>query len=418
MFGVITVMSLMFVVFGVFADPPGQLLRGLGDILFARDLIITDFVGVGGLGAAFTQAGLLTLVALAIYRLTGAPVDGDAVACLLLVLGTALYGKTLVNVWPIIAGVALYAWVRHDRFADYVSTAFFATALSPIFSALAFTTSLPTWAGFALGISTSVLIGFVVSPIARRLFQAHAGFTLYNMGFVAGVVGAVFVAVYRSFGLEPQPEMIWTSGDGTALLIMLGAMGVGLVALAFYLDRDPWPALRRLMNNTGRAPTNFLAEYGAAAVVLNMAVIGTIATAYILLIGADINGPVLAGILSVMGFGACGKHALNITPVILGVALAGLLKPFDLATPGMIWAALYGTCLAPIAGRFGPQWGVVAGFFHASTAQITGVLVAGLNLYGNGFAAGLVAAVIAPAAALLAHPRRKPDVPDQPVPSA
>ncbi|MFC8381905.1 hypothetical protein [Nocardia sp. NPDC057272] len=56
------------------------------------------------------------------------------------------------------------------------------------------------------------------------------------------------------------------------------------------------------------------------------------------------------------------------TPVA-GVALAGLLEPFELTDPGLMWAALYGTCLAPVA-------------------------------------------------AFLAHPRRAANIPDVPVPAA
>lgn len=418
LFLLIVGMSLAFVVFGFVIDAPDDVLHGIGDIVFARDQVITDFVGVGGLGGAFVQAGLVALVACAIYRITGAAVDGAAVACLLLVLGTALYGKTLFNIWPVLLGVALYARVRGDRLSDHVSTAFFATALSPIFSVLAFTTRLPMWAGLVLGVGTSVLIGFVVPAVAQRLFHTHAGFSLYNMGFVAGVVGAVVVSVYRAFGLRPQPEMVWTSGnDGPLAILLVVILGATLIS-AFLCDRSPWRKYRRLLRRDGRAPSDFLSGDGAAAVLLNMAVIGALATGYVFGIGAHLNGPVVAGILSVMGFGACGKHALNIVPIVAGVVLAGLLKPFELTDPGLIWAALYGTCLAPIAGRFGPHWGVVAGFFHASTAQVTGALVAGLNLYGNGFAAGFVAAVVAPIAAFLAHPRRTAGRPEEPVPAA
>ena len=52
--------------------------------------------------------------------------------------------------------------------------------------------------------------------------------------------------------------------------------------------------------------------------------------------------------------------------------------------------------LAPIAGRFGWHWGVVAGFIHSSAALTVGPLHAGLNLYNNGFAAGIVASVLVP----------------------
>ena len=69
------------------------------------------------------------------------------------------------------------------------------------------------------------------------------------------------------------------------------------------------------------------------------------------------------------------------------------------------------TTLAPIAGRFGWGWGIVAGFIHSSAAQTVGALHGGLNLYNNGFAAGIVASALTPvifsiSARLSDHPRR------------
>ena len=74
---------------------------------------------------------------------------------------------------------------------------------------------------------------------------------------------------------------------------------------------------------------------------------------------------------------------------------------------GVVWAMLFGTCLAPISGRFGPHWGLLAGFLHVSVGQVTGAFTVGLNLYGNGFAAGLVAAVVSPVALMLHRCRRR-----------
>jgi hypothetical protein len=79
-----------------------------------------------------------------------------------------------------------------------------------------------------------------------------------------------------------------------------------------------------------------------------------------------------------------------------GVFLGTLFRPFTAADPSIVLAALFGTTLAPIAGRFGWHWGVVAGLVHSSAALSVGSLHAGLNLYNNGFAAGLVASVLAP----------------------
>jgi len=60
-------------------------------------------------GAAFVHSGPLTLITCDIYRLAHARMGGTAVACLFLVIGFALFGKNLLNVWPGIGGTHLYA---------------------------------------------------------------------------------------------------------------------------------------------------------------------------------------------------------------------------------------------------------------------------------------------------------------------
>ena len=81
---------------------------------------------------------------------------------------------------------------------------------------------------------------------------------------------------------------------------------------------------------------------------------------------------------------------------MLGVFIGSLAKPWGIDDPSIQLAALFGTTLAPIAGRFGWHWGLVAGFIHSSAALTTGSMHAGLNLYNNGLAAGIVASVLVP----------------------
>ncbi|MBM5816871.1 MAG: DUF1576 domain-containing protein [Cyanobacteria bacterium K_Offshore_surface_m2_239] len=45
--------------------------------------------------------------------------------------------------------------------------------------------------------------------------------------------------------------------------------------------------------------------------------------------------------------------------------------------------ALVSTNLAPIAGRFGWGWGIVAGFIHSSAAMFVISFHGGLYLYNN-----------------------------------
>ena len=93
--------ALAFIIFGLSMSSPSQVFAGLVRILTTRDALITDYIGVGGIGAAFVNAGLLTLIACAIYHRTKAQISGLSVASLFLLLGFGLFGKNLLNVWPI-----------------------------------------------------------------------------------------------------------------------------------------------------------------------------------------------------------------------------------------------------------------------------------------------------------------------------
>ena len=311
-------------------------------------------------------------------------------------LGFGLFGKNLVNVWAIVLGVYLYARFRREPFASHVNTAFFGAALAPVFSEILFSTSLPFTLSLPLAVATGLAIGFVLPPAAAHLFKAHMGFSLYNMGFTAGIVGTLIVALYKSYGFVPDPVFIWTTGHnlllGTFLAIVFGSM----LYVGCRLEPDVLQGLRAILREPGRAPSDFIAIAGFGPTLANMGLTGFVGTVYVLAIGGDLNGPVIGAILTIVGFSAYGKHPRNIIPIMLGVFVGSLVKPWGAADPSATLAALFGTTLAPIAGRFGWQWGVVAGFVHSSAAMSVGPLHAGLNLYNNGFAAGIVASVLVP----------------------
>jgi hypothetical protein len=385
-----------FVVFGFAVDGPGPVLRGLVAIVTTRDALLTDYFGIGGIGAAFVNAGMLTLCTCLVYRVAKAKITGAAVACLFLVLGFGLFGKNLVNIWSIILGVFLYARFRREPFATHVNTAFFGAALAPVFSEILFSTVLAIEVRVPLAVITSLVIGFVLAPAAAQLFKAHMGFSLYNMGFTAGIVGTLIVATYKSYGFVPDPVMIWTTGNDALLGGFLAAMFASMVAFGYYLDRSSLSGVKRIIGSTGQAPTDFVALAGFGPTLANMGLTGATGTLYVLAVGGDLNGPVIGAVLTIVGFSAFGKHPRNIVPIMLGVFIGSLAKPWNAADPSILLAALFGTTLAPIAGRFGWHWGIVAGIVHSSAATSVGSLHGGLNLYNNGFAAGIVAAVLVP----------------------
>ncbi len=393
---VVAAVAAAFVLFGFAIDSPGAIVRGLVAIVTSRDTLLTDYFGVGGVGASFVNAGLLTLCACLVYHLAGAKMTGAAVACLFLVLGFALFGKNLLNIWFIVAGVYLYSRFKGEAFAANINTAFFGVALAPIFSEILFSTTLPLSASLPLGVVTALAIGFVLSPVAAQVFKAHMGFSLYNMGFAAGLVGTVVVALYKAHGFVADPVFIWTSGNNVVLGAFLCALFLALIAAGFWFDRDLLAGLRRIVGMSGQSPSDFIAEAGFGAALANMGLCGLLGVAYVLLVGGDLNGPVVGAIFTIVGFAAFGKHPRNVVPVMLGVFLGTLGTSWQASTPSFLLAALFGTTLAPIAGRFGWHWGIVAGVLHGAAAQTVGPLHAGLNLYNNGFAAGIVATILVP----------------------
>ena len=397
-----------FVAFGLAVDGPARVARGLAAIIVSRDTLLTDYFGIGGIGAACVNAGLLTLCACLVYLRTGAKMTGAAVACLFLVLGFALFGKNLLNVWPIVIGVALYARFRGEAFSNHVNTAFFGVALAPIFSEILFSGSLAPQVSVPLAVVTGLAIGFVLPPAAAQLFKAHMGFSLYNMGFTAGLVGTLVVALYKSYGFVPDPVFVWTTGNNVLLGTFLALVFSSMIAVGFWFDRRVPYGLKQVLATSGQSPTDFIALAGIGPTLANMGLCGAIGMGYILAVGGELNGPVIGAIFTIVGFAAFGKHPRNIVPIMAGVFLGSLAKPWNVDDPSILLAALFGTTLAPIAGRFGWHWGLVAGFVHSSAALTVGPVHAGLNLYNNGFAAGIVASVLVPVIIAI-RSRTRPD---------
>ena len=216
------------------------------------------------------------------------------------------------------------------------------------------------------------------------------------MGFTAGIVGTIVVSLLNSYGIIPAPQLIWTKGNDFILGSYLGFVFLSMLIIGIRLTSHPLEKIRRIWASSGQLVTDFVVMEGFGASLINMGMNGLIATLYIILVKGDLNGPTVGGILTIVGFSAFGKHPKNIIPIFLGVYLGTFGKQWNADDPSLQLAALFGTTLAPIAGKYGWFWGIIAGFIHSSAAQSVGVLHGGLNLYNNGFAAGIVATSLVP----------------------
>ena len=173
------------------------------------------------------------------------------------------------------------------------------------------------------------------------------------------------------------------------------AVSFVLMAMGWFGIEDK-KSIKRIYRHSGRLVADFVLMDGLPVTLFNMGSLGIVATLYILITGGTINGATMGGILTIIGFGAFGKHLRNVIPVVGGVYLGSLVKVWNINDPSVQLAALFGTSLAPISGQFGWPYGLLVGFIHSSMALNTGILHAGLNLYNNGFSAGILALIIVP----------------------
>ncbi len=395
-FLIISLYAVSQIIFGISIDSPRNIVNGLYSILTQPDTLITDYIGLGGMGAAFINSGLLTLIFIFLLYKLKININGVSIASLFLIEGFALFGKNLLNVWFIVIGVYLYSKVQRDKFSKYIYIALFGTAMAPMTSEIMFNTSLVGVVRIPLGIVVGVVIGFILPPLSTYLLRVHQGFNLYNIGFTAGMIGTVFVSIFKSYGFLPNPRFIWTTGNDRILGIYLIIMFISMIGIGYYIDKDAFKKLKDIFKYPGRLVADFVMLEGFGPTLVNMGLNGIIALAYLMLIKGDLNGPTIGGIFTIVGFGALGKHAKNIFPIFIGVFLGSITKIWMINDPAIQLAALFGTALAPIAGEFGWFYGIVAAFIHSSVVLNVGVLHGGLNLYNNGFAAGIVAAIIVP----------------------
>ena len=218
--------------------------------------------------------------------------------------------------------------------------------------------------------------------------------------FAAGFIGLGIASICKGLGVEFVTELRWGTEDHVVFLWLLRVIFLGLFLAGVYLGcRKPKDYLP-LLRHSGRSVADFILMDGAAPTLVNMALTGLIGHVYLLALspfGVRLNGPLVCCVLSMTGFAAFGKHPKNVLPVMAGAVLAkSLLVAVPLTAPGSLLAVLFCTGLAPIAGQFGVFWGMVAGFLHMTIVQNTSILHGGMNLYNNGFAAGLVCVLLLP----------------------
>lgn len=407
--------SLLILATGIIIESPSGFLYGMRRIIYSSSALTTDYMELASPGTAMINAGIMTLFYYLILKLSQVRLSGATLAAFFMLSGFSLFGKNLFSAVPISAGVFLYSVITKKRFKDYALLALFGTCLGPLISTVAFHIGLPLGQGILYAYLLGLLSGFLLPPLSNLVAGLHQGHTLYNLGFAAGLYSVFVVIIMRLIGYSFLRQDITYVMDSIFLLIWLLILLILLFLAGIILDNfrlivvDDKYKLQRfkpkynlltrykhLLSRSGRLVMDFPDDYGISLTLINMGLTGLIAVTYALIVGGNLNGPIIGAILSVVGFAAYGKHPLNIMPILLGVLLLNLLSGNNYASTFAVISGLLGTNLAPMAGRFGILPGLLTGMVHMIVVPYVGILHAGVNLYNNGLSGGLVATVLVP----------------------
>lgn len=369
-----------------------NVIAGMLRIITSPAVLITDFLVIGGIGAVFLNAFLILIFNLTLTKLLKVEINGLVIACFFTVFGFSFFGKNILNVLPFYLGGILYSVFEHIDFKEIFITICFTTALAPFVSEVAFRVD-TTDTSYINAIALGIIIGFIVTPLAKKMANFHEGFNLYNLGFTGGILGAVITSILKLYHFQIIPTRIISTEFDLALKILCTAVFIALIIIGFIINDSSFKGYRNLLKDTG-LKADYVLKYGYGLTFINMGIMGFVAIGFLMLIGEKLNGPLLAGVLAVVGFSAYGKHFKNTIPILVGVWLAG----WGTSTNGFTTAlsALFGTSLAPVAGVYGTVWGIIAGWLHLAVVQSIGTVHGGLNLYNNGFSAGIVAGFLLP----------------------
>lgn len=358
---------------------------------------MTNYFALGGFGSAFINVGILTLLSVLLAYRHKVILNGPLFASILTVTGFSFFGKNLYNSISIILGVYLYAVFVNKPFSQYIMIGLFGSALSPVVSYITFGMRFPLLIGILLGNLAGIAIGLLLPPLAAQTLVFHRGFTLYNIGFTSGLIAMTFTAVLRLFSYSiVENTLVFNEYHFPLIWIIFGFFSL-TVGIGFYYNSFRLLGIREIFDSSGKLTTDFIANSGIGATLINIGLVGLMLSSYVLLVGGQLNGPVIGAILSAVGFSAFGCHLKNSFPILVGIFIASLFGTFhEITSTGMLVAAVFGTGLAPISGFYGSFYGVIAGVLHIALVHNVSTLHGGLNLYNSGFSTGFVAGILVP----------------------
>lgn len=391
-------LSVMLMILAFVIESPKFLVSGMMTILVSPSQLFTDYMEIASVGSTLLNVAIMLGISIYSYKKLEIPLNGTVIGSLGMLAGFSFFGKNLFNSIPFMIGVWIYTKVTKQNYRNYVIVGLFGSALGPLISFLAFSGVLPQGWSVLIAYALGIFIGFILPQLSTQFLGFHQGFSLYNVGFTAGIIGMVVLGFMNAFGIEVETRTLTSTQSPLILYQLLIGFCVILIVTSFYLHfkKKEKYHFKLLLKLSGRLPSDFVEMTNLVTVTLNMSIIGFILLGYVLMNGGQLNGPIVGSIIGVMSFGAFGNQVKNTVPVLVGIMIGSYLTGVEPTSTSALIAAIFGTTLAPVSGYYGPFAGMIAGFVHITLVSHVVVMHGGLNLYNNGFAGGFVAALLVP----------------------
>lgn len=396
MYRVLYILPLAMLLYTFLTTNLSELSQGFQIILKSNDVLLTDYLAIAGVGSTLVNAALVLLINLWLIKKLDLKPNGIIIAALFLLAGFSFMGKNIFNIWPFYFGGFIYSRYHQIPYKNVVLINMFSTAFSPISSLIAGAMSDHLMLVIVMNAIVGGFIGFIMPTISAHILTFHSGYNLYNMGTAAGFVGMLVYSILDVSKVNIEANSLLLQENNPAVIIFFVLYSITLIILGWRINERSFKGYRDVMKHTGRLVTDVIKQDGFGLSIMNMGILGLLSIAFVLVVGGVMNGPTIAAVLAVMGFGSFGKHPKNTWPIVLGVCLGWVMFGIDKPISTLVMSALFGTTLAPVAGEFGALWGIVAGVLHMAFVVNIGAMHGGLMLYNNGLSGGIVAAVLIP----------------------
>lgn len=105
-------------------NSPSEIFQGMGKIILATSVLVTDYMAIANIGAALFNSGILMIITIVIARANKVQMNGPIIAAVFTIGGFALFGKNIYNIWAIMLGVYFYGVLQKEKFSKFILIAF------------------------------------------------------------------------------------------------------------------------------------------------------------------------------------------------------------------------------------------------------------------------------------------------------